>query len=52
MDRQRRKQAEFLIYQSCPWTLIQEIGVLNLRMKARVAEILKPFDIYDSDTGA
>jgi len=32
-DRKRRKQAEFLIYQFCPWALIQEIGVLNVRMR-------------------
>ncbi len=44
MDRQRRKQAEFLIYQSCPWTLIQEIGVLNAPMKTRVEEILSGVD--------
>jgi hypothetical protein len=40
MDRQRRKQAEFLIFQSCPWTLIQEIGVQNLETKTRVEAIL------------
>jgi len=44
MDRQRRKQAEFLVYQSCPWALIQEIGVLNAPAKKRVEEILKGFD--------
>jgi hypothetical protein len=44
MDRQRRKQAEFLIYQSCPWALIQEIGVLNPRAKTRVEEILNAVD--------
>jgi hypothetical protein len=37
-------QAEFLIYQSCPWELIQEIGVLNTRMKTRVEAILNEFD--------
>jgi hypothetical protein len=40
MDRQRRKQAEFLIHQSCPWTLIQEIGVLSSPAKTRVEQIL------------
>ena len=44
MDRQRRKQAEFLIHQSCPWALIEEIGVLNTGMKARVEEIFREFD--------
>lgn len=43
-DRQRRKQAEFLIHQSCPWALIEEIGVLNTGMKARVEEIFREFD--------
>ena len=43
MDRQRRKQAEFLIYQSCPWALIQEIGVLNTAMKTCVEEVLNEF---------
>ena len=45
MDRQRRKQAEFLIHQSCPWAVIEEIGVLNTGMKARVEGILNAFDV-------
>ena len=44
MDRQRRKQAEFLIHQSCPWALVQEIGVVNTQMKTRVEEVLNEFD--------
>ncbi len=44
MDRQRRKQAEFLIYQFCPWSLIQEIGVLNGPAKIRAQAILNEFD--------
>lgn len=43
-DRQRRKQAEFLIHQRCDWALIKGIGVLNATMKARVEAILAPFD--------
>lgn len=43
MDRQRRKQAEFLIHQFCPWALIQEIGVVNTAMKTRVEDILNGF---------
>lgn len=35
-DRKRRKQAEFLVHQFCPWELIQEIGVLNDRMRDMV----------------
>jgi len=44
MDRQRRKQAEFLVYRSCPWTLITEIGVVNREAKLRVEAILNGFD--------
>jgi hypothetical protein len=43
MDQQRRKQAEFLIHQFCPWTLVQEIGVAKAAMKARVEEIVSGF---------
>jgi len=40
MDRQRRKQAEFMVHQHCPWNLISEIGVINAGMATRVNEIL------------
>lgn len=40
MDRQRRKQAEFLVYQFCPWGLIQEIGVSNITFKSRIEAVL------------
>jgi hypothetical protein len=43
MDRQRRKQAEFLIHQCCPWTLVQEIAVFNNEAKARVEAVLADF---------
>ncbi|GIW99313.1 MAG: hypothetical protein KatS3mg111_2646 [Pirellulaceae bacterium] len=43
MDRQRRKQAEFLVHQECRWDLITEIAVLNRTMKDRVAKILGRF---------
>ena len=36
MDRQRRKQAEFLVHRSCPWGLISEIGVYDLAARDRV----------------
>jgi hypothetical protein len=39
-DRQRRKQAEFLVHQRCDWALVHEIGVLNEKMKAHVVGIL------------
>ena len=35
-DPQPRKQAEFLVRRSCPWVLVQEIGVVNAQMKTRV----------------
>lgn len=44
MDRQRRKQAEFLVHQFCEWSLIQQIGVINSAMKARVEDVLGQFD--------
>jgi hypothetical protein len=44
MDRKRRKQAEFLVYRHCPWSLICEIAVLNERAKTRVEGILANFD--------
>jgi hypothetical protein len=42
-DKQRRKQAEFLIYKFCPWELIQEIAVLNEETKTKVKGILGQF---------
>lgn len=39
-DRQRRKQAEFLVWRSLDWSLIDQIGVLNAHVKARVEEAL------------
>ena len=45
MDRQRRKQAEFLAYQLCPWELIEEIVVINSEAEDRVVGILSSFDV-------
>ena len=42
-DRKRRKQAEFLIYQSLPWKMIQGIAVLNETMADKVKAILAQF---------
>lgn len=44
MDRQRRKQAEFLVHEFCPWEAIQEIGVKDGVAQAQVEVILKQFD--------
>ncbi len=43
MDRQRRKQAEFLIYKFCPWSLIRRIVVIDNTRKAQVEQILAGF---------
>lgn len=42
-DRQRRKQAEFLVWQSLDWSLVQGIVVLNAETQARVAAALSGF---------
>ena len=39
-DRQRRKQAEFLVHSFCDWSLIQGIAVLNDQMKQNAEEIM------------
>jgi hypothetical protein len=43
-DRKRRRQAEFLIYQRCPWRLVREIGVKDSSMKTKVINILQQSD--------
>lgn len=43
MDRQRKKQAEFLVHQYCPWSLIQEIVVIDSVMQDRVQTIQEAF---------
>ena len=40
MDRQRRKQAEFLVHRSMPWALVGEIGVYNEVARERAEAIL------------
>ncbi|MDT9273940.1 MAG: DUF4433 domain-containing protein [Limnospira sp. PMC 737.11] len=44
-DRKRRRQAEFLVYEFFPWTLVREIGVIDAGRKAEVEEILQNFTI-------
>ena len=41
MDRQRRKQAEFLVYRFCPWHVVNRICVLNGDVKQMVEAILE-----------
>jgi len=43
MDRQRRKQAEFLVHRFCDWSLIEEISVMDVNMKERVEVILNAY---------
>jgi len=43
MDRQRRKQAEFLVHKCCDWELIEEIATVNDRMKRKVETIMSRF---------
>ena len=44
MDRQRKKQAEFLVHQVCPWDVILGIGVCNYWALAHVETILNRFN--------
>ncbi len=40
-DRERRRQAEFLVYQFFPFALVQTIGVINLAMAQQVNELIE-----------
>lgn len=42
-DRQRRKQAEFLVYKFCCWTYIRGIAVFNKTTQATVLETLHSY---------
>jgi hypothetical protein len=44
-DRQRRKQAEFLVYKFFPWGLVQEIDVYNDMTKQKVLGILAQYGV-------
>jgi ssDNA thymidine ADP-ribosyltransferase, DarT len=43
MDRQRRKQAEFLVHGFCDWSLIHEIAVLDETARQKVLVSLSQF---------
>lgn len=43
MDRQRRKQAEFLVFQFCDWSLLKEIVVMNGEAKAEVENTMRQY---------
>jgi hypothetical protein len=40
-NRKCRRQAEFLVHQFFPWTLIKEIGVINSNIQTKVEKILQ-----------
>ncbi len=40
-DRKRKRQAEFLIKDFCPWVLFSKIGVINPRIEYRVKRIIE-----------
>ncbi len=42
-DRQRRKQAEFLVHRLCPWVLVQMIGVISEDRKRQVEKLLAKY---------
>lgn len=42
-NRKCRRQAEFLVHQFCPWTLITEIGVISSTIQTQVRQILQNF---------
>ena len=39
-DRKWRRQAEFLVYQLCPWALVREVGVIDHQVSDLVTEKL------------
>lgn len=41
MDRKRRRQAEFLVHEFLPWTLVRKIGVIDTAMADDVNLILE-----------
>lgn len=43
-DRQRRKQAEFLVHRFCPWALIDRVAVVSTVAEGRVTEIFAGVD--------
>ena len=39
-DRQRRKQAEFLVYRFCPWSAIERVVAVNQKVNSQVVDII------------
>jgi hypothetical protein len=44
-DRQRRKQAEFLVWEYVPWSAVAGIAVMNNTVKAAVDSAMAPYPI-------
>lgn len=44
MSVKEGKQAEFLVYESFPWKLVERIGVMDLRVKAQVEAAIAAAD--------
>lgn len=42
-DRQRRKQAEFLVHKQLAWSLIEEIGVIDQQTQTQVLGLLSQY---------
>jgi len=42
-DRQRRKQAEFLVHSGLPWDLVTEIGVFSQAVENQINRLLEEF---------
>ena len=40
-EERRRRQAEFLVHDSCPWSCFHEVGVIDAATAERVNQILK-----------
>lgn len=43
-NRKCRRQAEFLIYQFCPWEIVREIGVINNSIAQQVKQVLQQYN--------
>lgn len=42
-DRKRRRQAEFLVHQFCPWNCVAQIGVIDATIQNQVRNLLRQY---------
>lgn len=40
MDRKRRRQAEFLVHRFVPWTMVEQIGVIDEQMAEKTKNLI------------